>query len=475
MNTLPRNSILTGDATDVLASLPPASVDCVVTSPPYYQLRDYGAVGQLGLEASIQGWVDGLQAVSRQVARVLKPSGAFWLNLGDSFSRHPRYGAPPKGLLLGPGAAAAGAGRRRVAGAQQGDLGQDQPDALPDPRPAEPDVGGDVPAGALPQLLLRPGRDPGAAHAARSPEADDCRWPRSGLRLGGAAGRQPGRPGRGEGRGQAGSPAWARTRATSGGSATRGFRGAHFATFPPELVRRPILATCPAAGVQPLRAGLGTRCRARPGTGGPSCGFAATPRPGVVLDPFFGTGTVGLVARDLGRDWLGIELSPDYVQLARQRLGLATSRPGGGRMTACHPSPRRRSCSRCRHPTRGWPAAPAPRRTHVRTSGRGYKTLAVRLPDDLHAQLVLIAALEGCRSTTPSAGHRGPHRTKREDGDLAVQAAKALEEMEQEAATRRAALEALMGPAVPIQGGSDEGPARGPEPAHQLKHLAGGA
>ena len=88
MTELPRNTILTGDAASVLADLPEASVDCVVTSPPYYQLRDYGIPGQLGLEPSVDGWAQSLLAVARQVARVLKPSGAFWLNLGDSFSRH---------------------------------------------------------------------------------------------------------------------------------------------------------------------------------------------------------------------------------------------------------------------------------------------------------------------------------------------------------------------------------------------------
>jgi len=55
---------------------------------------------------------------------------------------------------------------------------------------------------------------------------------------------------------------------------------------------------------------------------GPSCDVQAPTRPGVVLDPFFGTGTVGLVAGDLGRDWLGIEINPAYVQLAYERLGV---------------------------------------------------------------------------------------------------------------------------------------------------------
>jgi hypothetical protein len=102
MSLLPRNTILAGDVLDRLGGLPEASVDCVVTSPPYFQLRDYGVTGQLGLETTVDEWVANLRAVCRQLARVLKPTGSVWLNLGDSFSRHARYGAAPKGLLLAP-------------------------------------------------------------------------------------------------------------------------------------------------------------------------------------------------------------------------------------------------------------------------------------------------------------------------------------------------------------------------------------
>jgi len=81
-------------------------------------------------------------------------------------------------------------------------------------------------------------------------------------------------------------------------------------------------------------------------------------------------------------------------------------------------------------------------------SGRGYKTLAVRLPDDEHAQLVLIAALEELSlNDTLRQAVRHLIQLKRAGGDLAAQAAKALEEMEQEAAIKRAALQALLGPA----------------------------
>ena len=102
MSALPRNRVLTGDATSRLRELPAGTVDCVITSPPYFQLRDYGAAGQIGLEATVDDWVKGLRPVFAEVARVLKDTGSLWLNLGDSFSRHRKYGAPAKSLLLAP-------------------------------------------------------------------------------------------------------------------------------------------------------------------------------------------------------------------------------------------------------------------------------------------------------------------------------------------------------------------------------------
>jgi DNA modification methylase len=107
------------------------------------------------------------------------------------------------------------------------------------------------------------------------------------------------------------------------------YRGAHFATFPAELVRRPLLATCPAQVC--VSCGRPWRRSTRPvvfdAEGRPAprpfvpCGCAAPTRPGLVLDPFFGTGTVAAVAERYGRDWLGIELNPAYLPLAEARLG----------------------------------------------------------------------------------------------------------------------------------------------------------
>jgi len=77
--------IINGDCRSVLATLPDASVHCVVTSPPYYGLRDYGVDGQIGLEASPDSFVSEMVSVFREVRRVLRDDGTLWLNLGDSY------------------------------------------------------------------------------------------------------------------------------------------------------------------------------------------------------------------------------------------------------------------------------------------------------------------------------------------------------------------------------------------------------
>ena len=90
---VPRNRIVVGDALDQLRRLPDASVDSVITSPPYFRLRDYGADGQIGLEAHVEQWVEQLVAISAEVHRVLVPTGTYWLNLGDTYASHPSQGA----------------------------------------------------------------------------------------------------------------------------------------------------------------------------------------------------------------------------------------------------------------------------------------------------------------------------------------------------------------------------------------------
>lgn len=322
----PRNTILVGDAAERLAGLPPSSVDCVVTSPPYFQLRDYQVRGQLGMEPTVAGWVAGLRQVCREVARVLVPTGSLFLNLGDSFSRHPKYGAPTKSLLLAPE-------RLLLALAQDGWIVRNKLIwAKTNPMPSSVTDRLSLTYEPIYFLVrqktyffdldaIREPHKSTAAKRARVPQQQPPVWAgplaasRNGLRRARAAG-EPGHP-----LGKNPGDVWS--------IATRGFPGAHFATFPPELVRRPILATCPA--VVCTACGQGQKIS----TGTLQCDCHAPARRGIVLDPFFGTGTVGLVAQELGRDWLGIELNPEYVRLAEERLGLEQA------------------------PTRGEPEAPA--------------------------------------------------------------------------------------------------------------------
>jgi DNA modification methylase len=248
---------------------------------------------------------------------VLVPTGALWLNLGDSLSRHPKYGAPVKGLLLAPE-------RLLLALAQDGWLVRTKVIwAKTNPMPSSVTDRLSLTYEVIYFLVRQrsyffdldairePHTSPGAKRAQVTqpqPPSSSTEWAgplaasRGGLRRS-RTNDLPGHP-----LGKNPGDVWQ--------FATRGFHGAHMAVFPPELVRRPILATCPA--VVCTACGQGRKVR----TGTLQCQCKAPARRGLVADPFFGSGTTGLVAQELGRDWLGIELHPKYVRLAEQRLGL---------------------------------------------------------------------------------------------------------------------------------------------------------
>ncbi|MEU9685381.1 DNA-methyltransferase [Amycolatopsis japonica] len=328
---LPRNTILVGDARQHLTELPTGSIDTIITSPPYFGVRDYGHDQQLGAERDVDAWADALRGVAAELARVLRPSGTLWLNLGDSYSRHPDEGATPKSLLLGPA---------RVALALVRDgwtLRNEVIWAKPNP----------MPSSVLDRLttthevfylftrsrhyyfnldairgrLVTPRRKekqvtdrsypPRSAGATSRPgrTLNDNRG-LSQIKVSGLAGHPLGKnPG----------DVWM--------VATTGFRGGHFATFPLALVERPLLATCPerictVCGT-PWQRSLERRDGRLLAVGEqqPACMCDAEYRPGIVLDPFLGTGTTALAAQRHGRDWLGIELNPKYVEIANERLG----------------------------------------------------------------------------------------------------------------------------------------------------------
>jgi site-specific DNA-methyltransferase (adenine-specific) len=328
MSRLVPNRILIGDARTRLTELPDASVDCVVTSPPYFRLRDYQIDGQLGLEPSVDAWVEDLVAVVDELARVLTPTGSLWLNLGDSYARDRRHGAPPKGLVLAPERlllALADRGwlvRNKVIWAKTNPMPTSVRDRLSCTWEAlyflvrRPDYWFDLDAIRMPHRTTRRPSQAVRKRLAQGVAAPSWAGPLAGSNAGLLRAQAEGRSGHPLGKNP--GDVWTLP--------TAGFRGAHFATFPTALVERPLLATCPAA--------VCSRCRTpwrRPparhlgqlavtGRLHPSCHCHAPSHPGLVLDPFLGSGTVALVAEAHRRDWLGIELNPAFAEIAEERL-----------------------------------------------------------------------------------------------------------------------------------------------------------
>ena len=327
--SVPRNRIIVGDVRDVLPALPTASVDCIITSPPYFALRNYRADGQIGLETSVDAWVEELRLVLRGLARVLKPTGSLWLNLGDTYSRHERDGAPPKSLLLGPERLALAMIddgwiiRSKVIWAKTNPM----PTSVRDRLSCTYEVVYFATRNAA--LLLRSRR-----HSYPAPliaqQAQRRRGPTRALTPSDRSGpaRLPAAtsdsivPKR-----LAGSDIrLARTPATSGN--TRPARGAANTThcfLKPSLLdqfslpaprRSAMHAARPGCGHEPTEANRSSNsvsfillATTTPGT-----------RPGFVLDPFIGAGTTAIVAERYERDWLGIELKASFAAAARRRI-----------------------------------------------------------------------------------------------------------------------------------------------------------
>jgi site-specific DNA-methyltransferase (adenine-specific) len=342
----PTNTILIGDTLEQLRTLADHSVDCVITSPPYFLLRDYGVIGQIGLEANVGEWVEKLRAVFAEVARVLTATGSVWIDLGDSYSRHQSYGAPAKSLLLAPE-------RLLLALSEDGWIVRNKVIwAKSNPMPSSVTDRLNTTYDSVYFLVRSPRyffdldavRIPHTSSGSRSEQPGpskrpDWAGPLAGSNSGLHRARLTGVPGHLLGKNP--GDVWR--------IPTANYRSAHFATFPIAVVERPLLATCPLKVClvceAPWKTGPGKtyvlgerkpastveahvrryshrwRVLRQPGPLEPRCTCNGATRPGVVLDPFMGTGTVAQVAERHGRDWLGIEINPNYVDLAWKRLG----------------------------------------------------------------------------------------------------------------------------------------------------------
>ena len=307
------NKIFQGDVIDRLGELPEESVQCVVTSPPYWGLRDYGNDGQLGLEETPEKYVENMVEVFQEVKRVLKDDGTVWLNLGDSYAssikgdnrtreekqkksnlnknKNPEldksqyikqgtykvvHGLKPKDLVGIPW---------RVAFALQADgwwLRQDIIWHKPNPMP-ESVTDRCTKSHEYIFLLTKSAKYFYDADGIREPAQDWGIRDRSQLRGGTQDELLKHR-----GLKDANFAQTGRNKRSVWTITTRPYKEAHFAVFPPEL---PEL-----------------------------CIKAGTSEGDTVLDPFFGSGTTGWVAQRLGRKWIGIELNPDYVKIAEKRF-----------------------------------------------------------------------------------------------------------------------------------------------------------
>jgi DNA modification methylase len=290
------SQIINADARHI--PLPNCSVQCVVTSPPYFGLRDYGVNGQIGLEQSPAEYVAQLVLVFNEVRRVLRDDGVCWLNIGDSYasqagqqvdntigrkgrqagawggkSRRAPDGFKPKDLLGIPW---------RVAFALQdagwylrSDIIWSKPNPMPESVTDRP-----TKAHEYVFLLTKSARYFYDADAVAEPAQD---W--------GTRDRTNGKY-HSEGTGLNPHTGLLRSYDTRNlrsvwSIATQPYSGAHFATMPPELARRCIKAGSKAGDT--------------------------------ILDPFSGSGTTGKVALELGRRYIGLELNPAYIELSQER------------------------------------------------------------------------------------------------------------------------------------------------------------
>ena len=307
--TIDRATLHHGDCLDVLRTLPGASVQCCVTSPPYFGLRDYGHANQIGMEQTPNEYVAKLVAVFREVRRVLKDDGVCWLNLGDSYVGSTMTGGnnginasggtngfkqkrqfqrknetpdlKPKDLIGIPW---------RVAFALQADgwwLRQDIIWHKPNPMP-ESVRDRCTKAHEYMFLLSKADRYYFDADAIAEPSVKGNAGSR--FNAGKTALHGLGRSSEKD-RIERDS----RNRRSVWTVATQPYSGAHFAVMPPALVEPCILAG------------------SRPGD--------------VCLDPFSGSGTVAAVATSLGRLAIGIELNPEYQSLAFERIKEAQRQP----------------------------------------------------------------------------------------------------------------------------------------------------
>ena len=309
------NIIINRDALFALKELPAESVHCAVTSPPYYALRDYGLDAQIGREDTPEQYIERLTEVFHELKRVLRSDGTFWLNISDTYCGTGNKGGytDPKNPKGRNGQSVSIA--RKAAGCKQKDLIgipwllafalRDEgwylrSDIIWQKENPMPESCKDRPSRCYEHIFLLTKSKhyyyDAAAIAEPIAPTTAARYKRARSTNSKYAEEVPGqgkiqglnRPRDGGYYDDALIPTM-RNKRDVWLINTVPYKGAHFAAFPPKLAETCILAGCPKGGI--------------------------------VIDPFFGSGTTGKAAKDLDRRYIGIELNSEYCALARARIG----------------------------------------------------------------------------------------------------------------------------------------------------------
>ena len=305
-----RNTILVGDVIKNLKKIPEKSVQTLVTSPPYWGLRDYGKSEQIGLEPTVDEYVQHLVDVFKEVKRVLKDDGTIWLNLGDSYWRNPKRRNQEKGGHAGlhSGRTAADAMQHktcdleeknllgipwRVALALQQNgwiLRCDIVWAKPNPMPESIR---DRPTRSHEFIFLLTKQKKYYYDNKSIEEPSVCDHP-----SGNGFKREARKTYDGRGNIEKWKPKGTRNKRDVWTVAVRPFKEAHFAVFPEQLIT--------------------------------PCVLAGSKKGDLVMDIFMGSGTTAVVSQRHGRDFIGIELNPAYVDIANKRLNQQSLANFGG-------------------------------------------------------------------------------------------------------------------------------------------------
>ena len=281
--------IYQGNTLDVLKSFPSESIDMCITSPPYWNMRDYGVEGQLGLEYTTEEFIDNLYNIFHEVKRVLKNKGGLWINIRDTYSKGiKRCGVKNKSLCMIPE-------RLIIKLLSDGwilrnDIIWHKPNAMPDSCKNRFTVDYEhlyfltkIDKGYYFKTQYEPFTSISTNRQGVIENNQDSKRQQlidSKMVRHGAEGSTLNNPNKWSEKG--------RIKRTTWSISTKPYKEAHFATFPTELINTPIDANCPPNGI--------------------------------VLDIFMGSGTVGVVAKQQGKHYIGIELNKEYIDIANKRI-----------------------------------------------------------------------------------------------------------------------------------------------------------